>query len=292
MPWNDLADPGFHPKSAADPDVEAPGDADRGEASGAAPCAPQPAGGRDRWLIRLDGILLADGAAREGAAALLRALAGRYVLVSSNSRDTARTMAAKLKRFGLDVPEAAIVLAGEEALRLAAARFPGGRCLVMASRVLAHAARDLGMEPVQDKADVILLGRDSAWNYRDLLLVANEMAHGCRLVVSNGDLRHAGKGGRIIPDTGALLAAIVATIGDGARDIVHLPRDSVLRIALGRLGVDAGRVWLLSDAHNAQQDLALVAGLAPFPRPADGRGHLVAIARMAAADAVAIGAAG
>ena len=225
-----------------------------------------------RWIIRLDGIVLAAGAARDGAANLLRAVAGRYVLVSSNSRDTARTMAGKLKRLGMDVPERAIVLAGEEALRSVAARFPGARCLVMASRVLAHAARGLGLDPVQDNAEIILLGRDSAWTYRDLTLVANEMARGCRLMVSNGDVSTLGKGGRIIPDTGAILAAIEAVAGDRAADILRLSRGAVLRTALERLGGEEADAWLISDQEADFEIAATIAGLRIFGSQPDRYG--------------------
>lgn len=212
----------------------------------------------NRYIIRLDGMVLHNGIARDGAAKWLRAITGRYALVSSNSRDTARTMTAKLKRAGLDVPEQRIVLAGEEALRFAAARYPGARCKVLASRVLAHAARSHGLELVQDNAEVIVLGRDSAWTYRDLALVINELARGAQLIASNDDTTCLGQGGRLIPDTGAILAAIEAAASKSAK-IIRFSRGATLQAAQQRLGEARCQALVISDQH---EDFATVPALA------------------------------
>lgn len=214
----------------------------------------------DHYIIRLDGIILNNDIARKATAIWLRSIAGRYALVSSNSRDTARTMTAKLRRVGLDVPEHRIVLAGEEALRLAAARYPGARCKVLASRVLAHAARRLGLELVQDNAELILLGRDSAWTYRDLAQVVFDLARGAQLIASNDDMTCVGAGGRPIPDTGAILAAIEGAAGKSAA-ITRFSRAATLKIAQARLDA-AGCPTLVISNQDADLDaVSSIAGL-------------------------------
>lgn len=228
--------------------------------------ATQPKGhtGGERFIIRLDGVILSGGIARAGAAQWLRSLGKRYALVSTNSRDTARTMVAKLRRAGLDVPEERLVLAGEQALRLVAAQYPGARCKILASRVLAHAARHHGLEPVQDNAQVILLGRDSTWTYRDLALVVDELARGARLIASNGDMTCIGPSGRAIPDTGAILAAIEGAAGRSAA-ITRFSRGATLRIAQERLGGPGSEALVISN-HDADEDAAsTIAGLGYLP---------------------------
>jgi ribonucleotide monophosphatase NagD (HAD superfamily) len=214
----------------------------------------------DRYIIRLDGILLGNGSARDSVATWLRSIAGRYALVSSNSRDTARTMTAKLRRAGVEVPEQRIVLAGEEALRFTAARYPGARCKVLASRVLAHAARSHGLELVQDNAEVILLGRDSAWTYRDLALVVHELARGARLIASNSDMTCLGHGGRPIPDTGAILASIEAAVADRS-GIIRFSRSATLQTARQRLGGAEGEALVISHQAEDCDIVATMAGL-------------------------------
>jgi ribonucleotide monophosphatase NagD (HAD superfamily) len=214
----------------------------------------------DLFIIRLDGIILSHGSAREGIVAWLRSIPGRYALVSSNSRDTARTMTAKLRRAGLDVPEQRIVLAGEEALRFVGAQFPGARCKILASRVLAHAARSHGLELVQDNPEVILLGRDSAWTYRDLALVVHELSRGARLIASNGDTTCQGHAGRPIPDTGAILAAIEAAAG-GSANIIRFSRGATLRAAQERLGETGCEALVVSNQDEDFDTVPAIAGL-------------------------------
>lgn len=208
----------------------------------------------------MEDIVLCNGIARAGAANWLRPLAGRFVLMSSNSRDTARTMTAKLRRGGLDVPEQRIVLAGEEALRFVAARYPGARCKVLASRVLAHAARSHGLDVVQDNAEVMLLGRDSAWTYRDLALVVDELARGARLIASNGDMTCLGHGGRPIPDTGAILASIVGAAGESAA-IIRFSRRAMLLAAQERLGEAGFEATVISSQDDDCDAVSTIAGL-------------------------------
>src|SRR5260370_619073 len=68
------------------------------------------------FIVDLDGTLVASGQALPGAARLLAYLGGRCVIVSNNSRDTARSPSRKLDRLGLRVPAAGIGLAGGRAV--------------------------------------------------------------------------------------------------------------------------------------------------------------------------------
>ena len=199
-----------------------------------------------RFLIRLEDTVLAGHAAAEGATEVLRSLEGRYVLVSSNSRDTARSMQTKLKRAGLTVPMDALVLAGEEALRYIAARYPGARCMVLASRVLSYAAGAYGLSVVQDRADVILLGRDAGWTYKRLLQVVNEQARGAVIVAANSDAVQQREDGRIVPDTGALAASVMAATRDLGRDIEQRNADTLFAAGMARMNAHPRDTLLIS----------------------------------------------
>ena len=224
-----------------------------------------------RFLIRMEDTLLSGHAATEGAAAVLRALEGRYVLVSSNSRDTARSMQTKLKRAGLTVPADVLVLAGEEALRTIAARYPGARCMVLASRVLSYAAADYGLRVVQDRADVILLGRDSGWTYKRLLQVINEQARGAAIIAANADTVQRREDGRVVPDTGALAASVMAATGDLGCGIDLLQADALFIAGMARMNAQPPDTVLIS-ANNADfVQAASLEGLAVLPVDPAGR---------------------
>jgi HAD superfamily hydrolase (TIGR01450 family) len=190
----------------------------------------------DHFVLDLDGTLLRSGTATEGAHAFLRAVEDKFVLVSNNSRETGRSLSVKLRRVGFDIPAERIVLAGEETIGFVAREYPGARCLVAASSTLRHCARRHGLKPVPEKADVIVLGRDTHWGYAKLALLANEVRRGAVLVATNPDLTHPGDSGLVVPETGALLAAVEAAAGVAAKHMIGKPAAALFLIALERLG--------------------------------------------------------
>jgi len=201
----------------------------------------------DHFLLDLDGTLLCGGRATEGALSFLHAVRGRFALVSNNSRDTGRSLSAKLRRVGFDIPPASIVLAGEEAVGFVARQYPGARCLIAASPALRHCARRHGLLPVMEKAEVVVLGRDIHWNYAKLTLLANEVRRGATLVAVNPDLTHPGSDGQVVPETGALLAAVEAAAGVAAAHVVGKPTALLFLAALDRLGADRRDTIVIGD---------------------------------------------
>lgn len=190
----------------------------------------------DHFILDLDGTLLRSGQATEGAQSFLRAVEGRFALVSNNSRETGRSLSSKLRRVSLDIPAECIVLAGEETMDFVAREYPGARCLVAASPVLRHCARRHGLVPVSENADVVVLGRDTHWSYAKLTLLANEMRRGAVLVAVNPDLTHPGNDGLVVPETGSLLAAVEAAAGVAATHVIGKPAAALFLAALERLG--------------------------------------------------------
>jgi HAD superfamily hydrolase (TIGR01450 family) len=201
----------------------------------------------DRFLLDLDGTLLRSGRATEGAQSFLRAVAGRFALVSNNSRDTSRSLSSKLRPAGLDIPADCIVLAGEETIKFVAREYPGARCLVATSQALRHCARRSGLIPVTENADVVVLGRDVRWSYVKLALIANEVRRGAVLVAANPDLTHPGDNGLIVPETGSLLAAVEAAAGVAAACVIGKPAAGLFVAALERLGAARDEAIVIGD---------------------------------------------
>lgn len=190
----------------------------------------------DHFILDLDGTLLRGGFATEGARDFLNLIKERFVLVSNNSRETSRSLSSKLRRVGFDIPADRILLAGEEAVGFVASRYPGARCLIAASPTLRHWARNSGLVPVSEEADIVILGRDTRWNYAKLALLANEVRRGAVLIAANSDLTHPGSDGMVVPETGALLAAVEAAAGIAATHIIGKPGALLFAAALERLG--------------------------------------------------------
>lgn len=199
------------------------------------------------WLIDLDGTLLCGGRAMPGAHAFLEACAGRFVVVSNDAEHTPAELASNLRRIGFDVPADRIVLAGTVGLDEMAVRRPGARVLALASDSLLRHARERGLTPVRTRPDIVFLGRDRRFSHARLALAANAVRAGAELVVANPDLVHPGPGGTIVPETGALLAALLACTGPVNYRLVGKPEPALFAAGLALLGLPKRAVAMLGD---------------------------------------------
>lgn len=209
-------------------------------------------------LVDLDGTLVRQQEPIAGAAELLAHFDGRYAIVSNNSTHTASGLAQRLRRLGLRVPPERIVLAGELAVRQLAREHPETRVLLAASPALQRLARSLGCQQVQAGADFVLLALDLHFSHARLALVVNEVLRGARLIVSNADATHPGPQDRVVPETGALLAAVVAASGVQPWRVIGKPAPLLFEEGLRRLGARAEDTVVvgdnpLTDAEGAAQ---------------------------------------
>jgi len=199
------------------------------------------------WLIDLDGTLVCGGRAMSGAPAFLAACDGRFVVVSNDAEHTPAELADDLRRMGLDIPASRIVLAGACALDDIARRRPGARVLMLASKGLVRHARERGLRPVRARPDIVFLGRDRHFSHVRLALAANAVRAGAELVVANPDLVHPGPGGAVVPETGALLAALLACTGPVDYRLVGKPEPTLFAAGLALLGLPKRAAAMLGD---------------------------------------------
>jgi HAD superfamily hydrolase (TIGR01450 family) len=187
-------------------------------------------------LVDLDGTLVRQQEAIDGAAELLAHFHDRYAIVSNNSTHTAEGLSLRLRRLGLRVPPGRIVLAGELAVLQMAQQHPTARVLMAASPALQRYARAQGCQLVQAEADFVLLALDMHFSHARLAIIANELLRGAKLVATNADATHPGPQGRVVPETGALLAAVVAASGMQPWRVIGKPAPLLFEEGLRRLG--------------------------------------------------------
>ncbi|OZI52688.1 HAD-IIA family hydrolase [Bordetella genomosp. 4] len=212
------------------------------------PLAEPPWTQRSRGLILdLDGTLIRGHEVIPGAADLLSCWSGRYVIVSNNSTDTAASLALKLQALGLPVEADSLVLAGEQALHHIARHHPRSRLMLRGSERLHACAAGLGLTVVTHDADIVLLARDVGFNYTALQTLTRELTSGATLIVSNGDLTHPGPNGSVIPETGALLQALLACVPGTRADILGKPAPMLFQEGLRRLNLQPADVTVIGD---------------------------------------------
>ena len=217
--------------------------------------------GRPSLILDLDGTLIREHEPIEGAADLLHAFHGRYVIVSNNSTHTARQMARRLRGMGLPVRARDLVLAGEQMVRYLCASHAGARILMRATPALKRQAAAHGCRLVQRDADVVALALDKAFDYAALAAMAHELARGAKLVVSNIDRTHPGPGGRIVPETGTLLQAVTACTGSRPWHVCGKPEPTMFHEGLRRLGSPQAATLVIGDNPDTDAAGAARAGL-------------------------------
>lgn len=205
-------------------------------------------------ILDLDGTLIREGDVMPGAAGLLDHFAGRFVIASNNSTDTGESLSGRLAHLGLSVPPHRLVLAGQETLRLIAARHPRARIFLMASEVLTDHARALGLHPSSEDGDIVVLCRDTRFDYTKLRGAGDLLRRGAPFFVANPDLTHPGADGTQVPETGALLAAITACAGPVRSTIIGKPQSHLYTVALARLALAPYEAVMIGD--NPETDAA------------------------------------
>lgn len=251
-------------------------------------CSPQQAASPSRigkvnaaWgaiLCDLDGCLISGERLLEGVEEFFHQHQQRLWVVSNNSSDTPETLANKLKRLGLPIKAERLLLAGTEALVAIAARRPGGRLALFASRPLHTHAEALGLSLTQERPEVVLLCRDTSFDYDALSRILIHLEGGAELVVANPDASHPSISGPPVPETGALLAAIRTVLPHQALHMIGKPERFLFEAALARAGVSPAEALMIGDNSATDGAGARALGIAYLEVTANaGLGELIRV---------------
>lgn len=240
---------------APDPAAEV---AARGPADGGPPLADVRA-----VFLDLDGCVWFGERLADGAAALvrdLRASGRRVAFLTNTSNRRADQVAAKLRRLGVEAEAADVILPLDS---LATHPWLRGRPPIWylgpaAVRPLVAELAPLAATP--EEAEVLLLGRDPTMTYDDLTDALQVLVQGGRLLALNVDPRVPVEGGRMLPGTGAIAAALSYASGVPA-EVVGKPSRVFFETALRRLAADPARALIVGDTLDADVAGGAAAGL-------------------------------
>jgi HAD superfamily hydrolase (TIGR01450 family) len=213
------------------------------------------------YLVDLDGTLMSGRTALPGAAQLVAGLGERFIVVSNDAEHTPAQLAARLRAARLPVPVERIVLAGTTTLELIAREQPRAKVMLIASLALRRYARCLGLDVTDERPDVVVLARDRHFNYAKLMSAANAVRAGARLVLSNPDRAHPGPAGEVVPETGAIAAAVLACTGPVPHEIVGKPEPTLFLRGLALLGIERQACVVIGDNPDTDGAGAIRLGL-------------------------------
>lgn len=225
------------------------------------------------FLLDWDGCCAVDNLLVPSAVLFLKANRQRSVIVSNNSSNMAGDFLRILSKAGIEMRAEQIILAGVEALSLAAGSGSRQTWVLSAPR-MRYMARRLGVSVDATAPDLIVLLRDTRFSYLRLERIINALDSGASLIVSNPDMTHPGRGGSIRPETGALLAAVQAcvTLPESQLEIVGKPAAGLFLKGCAVLDEDPASLVMIGD--NPATDIAGAEALgmkallvAPSPEP-------------------------
>ncbi len=199
------------------------------------------------YLVDLDGTLISGRQAQPWAATLLDAVRDRFVIVSNDAEHTPEQLSSFLRSRSLKIWPEQIVVAGTTALDVVSREQPGARVLLLGGAALQTYARRLGLLLAETTADTVILSRDRRFSYAKLAAAANAIRSGATLIATNPDRTHPGPDGSLVPETGALLAALLACVGPIAYRIIGKPEPALFEAGLARLGTAAQETVVIGD---------------------------------------------
>lgn len=203
----------------------------------------------DAVLVDMDGVLIFGPNRAAGALELVRRSGARLVVVTNESQRSRHQLARDFAERGLPLAPAQIVTAGERAIRLLAQDHRDACILIRGAPILHDMAAEAGLREWTpgDKADLVLLARDPDFDIDALSTMTRAVEDGAKLWVTNPDLRHPIGNGRHTFQTGALLAALTACVGDIPVHIVGKPSPGLFTDALALRGASPDKAVMLGD---------------------------------------------
>lgn len=218
----------------------------------------------DAVLVDMDGCMIASGQALPGAAELISLCGEKLWLVSNNSSHSAAELSRYLESLGLSIPARRVLLAGELVLSKLQQQFPSIPAMILARKELRQYATEKGITESDSSPGVVVLTRDLDLSYHRLSLAIKHLSRGVPLLVANPDLSHPDLDGDPVPETGSLLALLLAAVPDLQYQVFGKPEPGLFLTALEQSGALAKNSLMIGDNPRTDCDGAALLGIRPL----------------------------
>lgn len=207
-------------------------------------------------FVDWDGCIAQDGKLLPGAADFLQKVSSKVFILSNNSTDLPDDFHFFLAAEGVTIPCGRILLAGHQTIGFLRRAHNGKPVHLIANDRLKAQAGLEGINLSHPAARLVVLLRDTGFSYETLHHAANRLRAGASLIVANPDLTHPGGSGTIVPETGALLAALGACVDLSSvpMEVIGKPSPFLFEFALSRANVMPEKALMIGD--NPLTDIA------------------------------------
>lgn len=206
----------------------------------------------DGYLFDLDGCLYRGNSALPGAVELLdylRRAGKRIAFVSNNSTQSAQEISDRLNRLGIRAEQGEVIVPLAFIGSYILDRFGPSTVYSLAGTAVLRSLEGSGHTIAGDgdaRCDIVLVARDVEFSYGKLESASRLLSAGARLVATNADATHPGDSGYPVPETGALLAALLA-VSNKTCTIIGKPEAFLFGKALECLRLSPSEVVMVGD---------------------------------------------
>lgn len=210
------------------------------------------------FAIDLDGVVWRGGRVLDGALDGLRAIAATdkpFILLSNNGAYRPADVLERLNGPGVELSAEQVLTSSVVARRwIDKEGLAGVRTFILAGPTVVEQLSDaVEVRPVDpgEQADLVLVGRYEEFNYSRLAVAADSVRAGATFLCLNRDPVMPVEGGRVVPGTGTILAAMEVASGRQAT-VLGKPELPMMQAAADLVGTDG--VLMIGD--RAESDIA------------------------------------
>jgi NagD protein len=214
------------------------------------------------WLTDMDGVLVHEGKALDGAAELIKQWqdAGTpFLVLTNNSIYTPRDLSARLRAGGLDVPEDRIWTSALATADFLKSQNASGTAYVIGESGLTQALHDIGYVQTDADPDYVVLGETRNFSFENLTKAIRLINAGARFIATNPDATGPSAEG-VMPATGAVAALITKATGKDPY-IVGKPNPMMFRSAMRKIGAHSQSTGMIGDRMDTDVVAGIEAGL-------------------------------
>jgi NagD protein len=214
------------------------------------------------WLIDMDGVLVHEETAIDGASDFIRALersGRRFQVMTNNSIYTPRDLHARLLRSGIEIPERAIWTSALATAQFLDSQRESGSAYVIGEAGLTTALHEVGYVMTDQDPDYVVLGETRTYSFSSITKAIRLLETGARFIATNPDPTGPSREGSL-PATGSVAAMITRASGV-APYFVGKPNPLMMRSALNRIEAHSETTVIVGDRMETDVVSGLEAGL-------------------------------
>jgi len=218
---------------------------------------------RTHWLCDLDGVLIKDDHAIDGAASFLERLSetGKsYLVLTNNSLYSPEELHKRLASMGLDVAPELFWTSALATARYVHDQRPGGSAFTIGESSMHEAMSDVGYHQNRTDPDYVVLGETQHYDFDEIALAVQLVERGARFIATNPEPSGPSEHGSL-PACGAL-AALIERASGVSPYFVGKPNTLMLREGLDTLGAHSGSAVMIGDRMETDIHAGVETGLA------------------------------